>query len=129
MSQHADSLAGPFWTAMTMGKLTLPRCTGCSRLHFYPRIACPNCGEGEFDWIESAGRGVIYSYTIVAKPKNAPPEAEAAAIVIVALDEGPHLLTTVTDHTAQPLAIGQAVELDLPASANNDGLPMFRRMQ
>ena len=31
----------PYWDGAKEHKLMLPRCTTCSRAHFFPRIICP----------------------------------------------------------------------------------------
>ncbi|HJM89041.1 MAG TPA: zinc ribbon domain-containing protein, partial [Dehalococcoidia bacterium] len=31
----------PYWDGGKEGKLMLPRCTTCNKVHFYPRTICP----------------------------------------------------------------------------------------
>ena len=35
----------PFWDGCKDGKLMLPRCLTCNRVHFYPRVICPHCSH------------------------------------------------------------------------------------
>lgn len=38
-----DPVTQPFWDGAKEGKLMLPRCVDCNRVHWYPRIICPHC--------------------------------------------------------------------------------------
>ena len=37
----------PFWEGAKEGRLMLPRCTNCNRVHWYPRLICPFCHSME----------------------------------------------------------------------------------
>ncbi len=45
--------------------LHFQRCDGCGALLGYPRVLCPVCGSRSLRWEESAGRGTVYSATVV----------------------------------------------------------------
>ena len=46
----------PFWDGAKEGKLMLPRCTSCNRVHWYPRILCPHCHSSSIEWFEAGER-------------------------------------------------------------------------
>ncbi|HEY5647646.1 MAG TPA: zinc ribbon domain-containing protein, partial [Pseudomonadales bacterium] len=54
----------PFWEGAKAGKLMLPRCTNCNRVHWYPRLICPFCHAPELDWSEARGRGRLHTSAV-----------------------------------------------------------------
>lgn len=79
---------------LRQGRLRFLRCDECGRAFFFPRVLCPSCGAATLHWEDSDGGGVIYSVTEVA-----PKDGDAYNIVLVDLDEGFRLLTTVIGAT------------------------------
>lgn len=59
------------------------------------------------DWVEATGRGVIYALTVIRLPVI-PELAPPYLLALVDLDEGPRLLTNITNPTAR---IGDRVRL------------------
>ena len=94
-----------FWEAAAQGKLLIKRCTSCGQSHYYPRALCPFCGSDRTEWKDSAGRGVIYSYSVMRRAT--PPYV----IAYVTLDEGPTMMTNLVDCDFDALRIGQAVRV------------------
>ncbi len=122
----ADALTEPWWNATREGRLLLQRCEACGGLQHYPRYACVRCGSVELGWTESAGDGVVDSFTAVHRA----PRAGVPVPYLVArvrLDDGPLLLTNLVEVPADEdaVAIGDRVELrwrDLP---DGRALPVF----
>ena len=54
----------PFWDGAKEGRLMLPRCTNCNRVHWYPRLICPYCHAREIEWIEGSGEGRIHTFAV-----------------------------------------------------------------
>ncbi len=68
-------------------RLLIQRCTGCGRLQHPPTAACPRCGSLDLDAVESAGRGTLFSFTVIHAP--AAPGFELPQVVgLVELDIG-----------------------------------------
>lgn len=84
----------PYWRGVGEHKLLLKSCLDCDKPHFYPRELCPYCYSDQFQWIEAAGTGEIYTYTVCHRPAG-PAFADDVpyVIAIVALDEGPQMMT------------------------------------
>jgi 3-hydroxyacyl-CoA dehydrogenase len=95
----------PFWQAAEQGRLLLKRCQACSQLHFYPRVRCPFCLSDRTEWVESSGRGTLYSFTIAARA------ATPTAPAVIELEEGVRLTSVVLDADVHALAIGDPVEI------------------
>jgi 3-hydroxyacyl-CoA dehydrogenase len=106
----------PFWEAAAQNRLLLKRCQACSQFHFYPRARCPFCMSDRTEWIESSGRGTIYTFTVV--PKAPVP----TALAVIELEEGVRLTSVVLDADVRALAIGDPVEIDFRHSAEGPEL-------
>ena len=107
------------WDAAQEGKLVLPKCDSCGRVHWYPRSACPFCG-GECTWIAASGKGRIYSYSVmrVAKPPY--------VIAYVELEEGPKALTNIVDADPDEVAIDQPVTVAFEPTEGGPPVPVFK---
>ena len=94
----------PFREALRQGRFSLPQCRACGAVHWYPRAVCPFCDQGDIDWIESRGRGRIYSWTA----SGAGPDRRILAYVT--LDEGVTLIARIQPGESGTVAIDQIVE-------------------
>ena len=122
-----DPLTAPYWEAAREERLVLPRCVDCGRHHFYPRSLCPHCGSAKITWVPASGHGEIYSFTIIHR---APSPAFAAdipyAVALVALEEGPHLMTNIIDCAPDVLRIGMTVSVAFRQVDEAVTLPVFK---
>ena len=78
----ADIALEPYWEAARDGRLLLKRCESCGKTHYYPRPLCPFCMSDETTWVEAAGTGTVYSWSVQRRAE--PPYA----IAFVTLSEG-----------------------------------------
>jgi len=117
---HGDALSRPFWEAAERNQLLIQRCTGCGVHQFYPRPFCLRC-DGTVEWVEARGTGWVYSRTTIRIPAGAGLEVPYVS-AIVELDEGPRILTTLTDPA---LPIGAAVRVAWRARENAPPVPVF----
>ena len=125
-----DPATSPYWNAARQHRLMLPKCTHCTRAHFYPKAICPFCSSGTFDWIESAGRGTIYSFTIVKRAPSPAFEAQVPYVIaIVALDEGPCLMSNIVSCDPDAVRIGDEVKVGFLDFTDEDTLPVFELLK
>ncbi|HPU16738.1 MAG TPA: OB-fold domain-containing protein [Polymorphobacter sp.] len=115
----------PFWDAAAQGQLLVKRCTACGEAHYYPRTICPFCGSDATVWETCSGKGTIYTLSTMRRGPNAP-----FTLAYVTLDEGPSMMTNITDCDHDRLAIGQRVTVRFVPSTAPDGsagapYPMF----
>ena len=96
----------PFWDAAAEGRFLIKRCTACEKPFWYPRNICPHCASEATEWVESAGEGVVYTFSIMRKSPTGP-----YALGYVTLDEGPAVLTNFVDVTPEDLKIGMRVKV------------------
>lgn len=120
-----DDITTPWWEATRESRLLLQSCRQCNHVQHYPRAVCTACGGGELEWIESAGVGVVDSFTVVHR---APSPAFQAPYVIarVRLAEGPTLLTRIVGATDQELSCDIPVSLAWESLSEEFQLPVFR---
>lgn len=102
MSAHPrpvlDDDNAPFWLGCREHRLLLQRCGKCRRWRFPPRPRCASCRSSEVAWQEASGEGVVASYTICHPPVLAAfADRVPYNVVVVRLDEGPHLVANVID--------------------------------
>jgi len=95
-----------FWSAAQEQRLLLKLCNRCKEPHYYPRTICPHCGSDSTVWVESAGLGEVYSYTVMRRGVEVP-----FAMAYVRLKEGVSLLTHITNCDFDAIRIGQKVKV------------------
>jgi uncharacterized OB-fold protein len=121
-----NPLTEPYWSAAHQRELKLPRCDTCRQFHFYPRSACPHCGSLQLAWQRVSGSGEIYSFTVVHR---APSQGFAAqvpyVVAVVALAEGPHLMTRLTQVQPDAVHIGMPVKVAFEKQDDETTLPVF----
>jgi uncharacterized OB-fold protein len=108
-----DAADAPFWDAIDRGELVLARCTACGE--YYARCqACTVCGAGARDseWVPASGRGTIRTFAVFHRAYH--PFFAALVpynVAVVALEEGPELLTNVVGCRNEELAVGMRVRI------------------
>lgn len=121
----ADHESAEFWRRVHARRLAVQRCTACHALRFYPRAVCPECLDGAFEWVDVAGRGMLYSFTVCHRPA-----AEAFAdrtpyiVALVELQEGVRLLANLIDCPPDRARVGMPVALTYEEVA--DGITLYQ---
>ncbi len=113
-----------FWSAAAEGRLVTQRCTACGRLSHPPRPMCPDCHSLDQEFIDVAGTGTIYSYSILHHPQNPAFEYPVVA-VLVELDEGPRILSNLMGCPPDLVHIGMAVQVTFEPAAHDTAVPVF----
>lgn len=115
----------PFWRATAEHRLTFQVCRSCGQVVFYPRQHCTGCLRGELESRDSAGRGTVYTFSVIRQ--NGQPFFRARIPYVVGmidLDEGFRMIAEIQ---AGPdgLHVNQSVALDWE---DHPGLsvPVFR---
>ncbi len=63
-------LSRPHWDGCREGVLRVQRCRECQTYVFIPEPFCTECQSEELEWVESSGRGTLYSMTTVYRPQR-----------------------------------------------------------
>lgn len=117
----------PFWDAARAHRLMVPHCRSCDRPHFYPRELCPFCHSDDLEWVELSGKGEVYSYTIARKPAGPIFAADVPYVIaMIALDEGPRMLTNIVTDDVEALRIGDRVMVSFDDVTPELTLPKFK---
>ena len=114
-----------FWEGVDAGELRIQRCTSCAALRHPARPMCAKCQSVEWDWIVSAGRGAVYSYGIAHHPPI-PPFTYPNAVLLVELEEGTRLLSSLVGAEPSAVRTGLPVELEIVEVEPGYKLPFFR---
>ena len=122
-----------FWAALREGELRIQYCDACSELRHPPRPVCARCGSPARGWQTVTGAGEVWSFTVV-HPPTLPAFADRTpyGAVVVRLDEGVFLVSSLLDCPVDQLAVGTRVELALTKIAADQEaggdlvLPYFR---
>ena len=83
----------------------LQRCSSSGAFIFYPRVAEPNSGATDVEWVEASGRGTVYSTTVV---RQKPPTPDYN-VALIELAEGPRMMSRVVGIAPIDVKIGMAV--------------------
>ena len=106
---------GPFWDGAEEGKLMLPHCRDCNRVHWYPRHICPFCHSRNLDCIEGSGEGTVHTFAV--QHLTMPAFAEDAPFVTAYIDlkEGDRMLTVlrgVDPEKPEDIQVGAPVRVE-----------------
>jgi uncharacterized protein len=112
----------PYWNALNDGNLVFQRCR-CGHAWLPPRRTCPSCLKAENSWERASGRGRLVSWVVYHTAYH---EAFAHRlpynVAIVALEEGPQLITNMIDDSSL-LKGDAAVALEIQTE---DGIALAR---
>jgi uncharacterized OB-fold protein len=121
-----DNASAEYWKAQADGRLLYQQCPKCGNRQLYPRSCCTACGETP-EWQEASGRGTVHTFTIIRQNYAQPfRDMLPYVVAIIELEEGPRLMSNVTDCDVADVRIGMPVEaytLDLDEEV---GLTLFR---
>jgi uncharacterized OB-fold protein len=120
----------PFWEGCGKSELRLQRCAACGHLQFPPLSFCAACLNESLAWVNASGRGTVLSYTAVHWSPNPAYAADAPYVLaLIALEEGPRMLTNIVGAPAGEVRIGMAVAVTFENCSPDIALPKFRIMR
>jgi uncharacterized OB-fold protein len=125
-----NALTQEFWDRCEREELAFQRCSNCGTFRHPPSRLCFVCRSYDTEWVPVAGRGTVYSYTVVTHPVHpAVTEAVPYNIVLVEFPEAPgvRLVSNLIDVTPDELAVGLAVDVAWERARPDTTLPRFRR--
>jgi uncharacterized OB-fold protein len=122
---HPDAVSSPYFEAAAQGRLLFQRCAA-GHAFLYPRALCPFCHERRLRWERSAGLGEVVSFVVVHRaPWDDLPRPLPYAVVLVRLDEGPQLLSTLEEVAHTRVRIGMRVRAAFERVDERVGLVRF----
>jgi len=108
-----------FWKAADEGRYVVKKCIACQQVHYYPRDICPFCLSAETEWQESAGTGIVYSFSTMGKDES------AYTVAYITLDEGFTVMSNLVGCDPQQVKLGQKVRVVFQPTEGGHAVPMF----
>jgi uncharacterized OB-fold protein len=113
-----------FWDAADAGRLVAQRCAGCGRLRHPPRPMCPHCHSLDYEVIDLAGTGTVYSYSILHYPQ-VPVFDYPVVAVIIELDEGVRMVSNLEGVSPEDVRIDMRVAVRYVPTRDGVAVPVF----
>ena len=123
------TVAGPFWEGAREGKLMLPRCTACNRVHFYPRDICPHCHASSIEWIEASGEGYLHTFAVQHRAFGGWESETPFVTAYIDLKEGDRMFTVlrgVDPLKPEEIAIGAKCQIEWEQASDDVHVPYWR---
>ena len=93
-----------FWDGCKQHKLLFQKCRQCGHVRWPAALICPVCHSDENELVESAGRGTLYTYAVYHRAYHPGFTGDIPYVTaVVALDEGPHLLSNLVEYMPDAL--------------------------
>ena len=121
ITQHSE----PFWQACKEDRLLIMGCKDCCKAFFYPRRCCPACWSEDVEWLESKGRGTLWTLTQVAVSLwgNAWDDTVPYTVGLVELDEGVRIVSRLVG--GSDWKIGDRVRVIFQSGESDSVMPLF----
>lgn len=118
----------PYWEGTKQRRLRFQTCDDCGTNYFYPRPLCPGCLSRRVRWVDASGRATLHTFVITHRPPRNYPVPPPYVIGIVALEEGPRLMSHIVDVAPDPAALRCDLPLEVVFEDLADAitLPKFR---
>jgi len=107
-----------FLSHIAQGRFMLLRARAGGICMHPPRLAVPGSGETDLEWVPASGRGTVHSTTTV----RCKPPAQDYNVVLIDLEEGPRLMSTVIGIAPAQVRIGMAVRARIEAGEDGPRL-------
>jgi uncharacterized protein len=125
---RADLDTQPFWDGCDEGRFLFQRCLRCAGTRWPPGPMCPHCQSMETEWVESVGRGRVYSWIVATHPVD-PVLVDHVPYVVAMIDleEGPRVVGNVEGCEPDEIEADLPVELFFEELGDGRRLPNFRK--
>lgn len=114
-----------YWEGTTLGELRYQQCAACGAPNFGPGLVCHRCRSRDLHWTAGAGRGFVYSWTVVWRPQTPAYEVPYAP-AIIRLDEGYDILAALIGLDHEEIVAGLRVSVEFHPISADITLPFFR---
>lgn len=121
-------LTQPYWDATLRGELLFIRCRKCDTVFFPPLEACISCQSEDIGWQRSAGRGAVYTFTVLHDGPSAGFPVPSV-LAIIDLDEGYSMFSSVVGCPPADVRIDMRVEVCFEELSPDIHLPVFRPVE
>ena len=117
----------PFWVACKERKLLVQKCEDCQKYIFYPKLFCPFCLSERLHWVESSGKGKIYSFTVVYSYQPTEFEDDVPYVIaVIELEEGVRMMSNIVECKPDDIRCDMEVEVIFEQVTDDVTFPRFR---
>ena len=126
-----DVQSKPFWSACNEERLVIQQCKACGTNRFPATHYCANCQSDSYDWVESSGKGKVFSWIIVNHPVPGDIWGDAVpyAVGLIELDEGVRMVSNIIDCDHKKIVGDMRVEVTFEQAGDEFKLPKFKPAQ
>ena len=124
LQKDLDSIE--YWEGAKKGKLMIQRCKQSNEYFFYSRANISYENSFDYEWVESSGKGYIYSFTV----SNIPGgkfyiDKTPYVVAIILLEEGVKIISNIYNYDFNKIKIEQKVEVRFKRIDKDLTLPYF----
>jgi uncharacterized OB-fold protein len=126
-----DALTKGHFDLAKQGVFSVQQCGTCGNLQHPPRVICAACMSSDVSWVETDGRGTVFSYTIVHHGVGPLRPHLPYNVVLVQLTTAPsvRVVGNVVDVPPEEIQIGLSVVPTFEAITPDLTITNFRRDQ
>lgn len=126
----AESFEEGFWDALKQRKLVFQRCKECGTWSHPPRVMCHKCRSYDMEWVESTGKGKIYSFVIFTREVHPAFKIPYEVVLVEMEDEkGIRIVSNMVDCELKDIRIDMPVEVTFVDVTDTVTLPMFKKAE
>jgi uncharacterized OB-fold protein len=115
-----------YWAAASDGHIGIGRCGECRKVFLPPQKVCPQCWSSDIAVEAASGCGTVEAVSVVHRHSSPAFKARLPyAIVLVRLDEGVALTSSIVDSDPDQVSIGMRVTAVFEATADGTRIPLF----
>ena len=119
-----DVASLPFWEAARQRRLVVQHCDDCGGDQYPPDLICRWCQSERLSFVETSGRGVIYTFAVYTRSFMAGFEAPYV-LALVDLDDGWTITTNIVGCDPGEVTIGMQVAVAFQRQDDTISLPYF----
>ena len=117
----------PFWEGCRAHQLKIQTCGNCGIVRWPPSFICPKCHSQDTRWIDSSGKGTVYSFIVYHKAFHPAFTGELPyTVALVELDEGPRMIANIVECNHDEIYCDMAVEVTWNDRTDEFSIPLFR---
>ena len=107
-----DDVNRLYFEGTAAGELRIRRCKECAHLFRFAHAWCPECWSQDLDFVVTAGRGTIETFTVVHQaPYESFEDRIPYVIALIELDEGVRMMSNIVGCDPGDVRIGLPVKV------------------
>jgi uncharacterized OB-fold protein len=122
----AESFEEGFWEAVKQKRLVFQRCKECGEFLHPPRPMCHQCHSYDLEWVESTGKGKIYTWVVFTREVNPLYRVPFEVVVVEMEEKGVRFISNMAEGNPEDLYMGMPVEVVFVDINDEWPLPWFK---